>query len=116
MGGPQQPEVITADKTILFLSIVGVIPAHVLTFGILWWVVTERGRHPFWKTVGFEWPPTWNRWLVFGLCAIAAVVLLGIGGVITNFFGGGKTDLDLLIESSLASRLAAAFLAVATAP
>jgi membrane protease YdiL (CAAX protease family) len=115
-SGMPRAEELTTDKTFLFLSILGVIPAHILTFGIVWLVVTEGGRYPFWKTVGFEWPPSWKPWKGIAVSAVFAVVLLGIGALVTSLYGGSKTQLDLLIESSYQARLATAFLAVATAP
>ena len=36
--------------------------------------------------------------------------------VVTSYFGGGKTQIDFLIESSMPARLATAFVAVFTAP
>jgi membrane protease YdiL (CAAX protease family) len=45
-----------------------------------------------------------------------AALLLGVGVLVTNVLGGGKTDLDRLIESSYQARLATVFLAVVTAP
>jgi len=45
-----------------------------------------------------------------------ALVLLGLGGLITQLYGGEKTQLDMIIESSFAARVATAFLAVATGP
>jgi membrane protease YdiL (CAAX protease family) len=47
---------------------------------------------------------------------LAAGVLLAIGFLVTNFWGGSKTQLDLLVESSIPARLATAFVAVFTAP
>lgn len=114
--GPPRPEDLTADKTLIFLSILGIIPTHLLTFGILWLIVTQGGRYPFWQTVGFEWPKSMGPTKGTLLCALLAVVLLAIGWLVTTLYGGSKTQLDLLIESSTRARLATAFVAVATAP
>ena len=104
--GMPRPEALATDKTLLFISILGVIPTHLLTFLLVWIVVTEWRRRPFWKTIGFEWPRP-ERGLVYtGLCILAAGVLLAIGFLVTNFWGGGKTQLDLLVESSIPARLA----------
>jgi membrane protease YdiL (CAAX protease family) len=51
-----------------------------------------------------------------GLCFLVAILLLGVGVAITNLFGGGKTDLDKLIESSYQARIATAIVAILTAP
>jgi membrane protease YdiL (CAAX protease family) len=55
--------------------------------------------------------------LVAGLLSLLiAVVLLALAWLVTNYWGGAKTQLDLLIESSLPTRFATAFIALATAP
>jgi membrane protease YdiL (CAAX protease family) len=115
-SGPPTAEALGQDKTFIFLSIVGVIPAHALTLLIVWALVTNWGRKPFWQTLRFSWPPGVLPWQGIAICFLLALVLLGIGVLITSFLGGGKTDLDRLIESSFQARLATAFLAVATAP
>jgi membrane protease YdiL (CAAX protease family) len=115
-SGALTAEALSQDKTFLLLSIVGVIPAHALTLVAVWALVTRWGRKPFWQTLRFSWPPGVSPWLGVVFCALIAVVLLVAGYVITIFLGGGKTDLDRLIESSYQARLATAFLAVATAP
>ena len=115
-SGPPTGDSLMANKTFLFLSIMGVIPAHLITFAVVWAVVTHWRRYPFWETIGFSWPSTKSSWTWFGLCAGIAVLLLGIGSLITNYFGGEKTQLDQLIESSIQARVATAFLAVATGP
>jgi membrane protease YdiL (CAAX protease family) len=79
---------------------------------VAWIVVTDWGRHRFWLTLGFTWPKSFGPWKCVGL----AVLLLGFGALLTNFFGGSKTQLDLLIESSYQTRVATAFLAAATGP
>jgi membrane protease YdiL (CAAX protease family) len=47
---------------------------------------------------------------------LLALVLLALAWLVTELYGGGKTQLDVLIESSLPARFATAFMAVATAP
>ena len=45
-----------------------------------------------------------------------ALVLYGLAWGVTTLYGGQKTDLDLLIESSIYTRIATALVATATAP
>ena len=111
-AGAPRAEALATDKNVLFLSILGVIPAHILTFGVAWIVVTDWGRHRFWLTLGFTWPKSFGPWK----CAGLALLLLGVGALVTSFFGGSKTQMDLLIESSYQTRVATAFLAFATGP
>ena len=115
-SGAPSPEAIQSDKTLIFLSVLGILPTHLLTLVITWMVVSEGGRRPFWKAIGFDWPEGTNKKLGTMLSVALAIVLLGLAYLVTNLFGGQKTQLDLLIESSLATRFATAFVALATAP
>ena len=114
--GMPTAEALTADKTFIFISIVGIVPTHLLTLGLVWLVVTEGRRKPFWETIGFNWPRNMNPVVGTLMCVFIAAVLLGIGFVVTSFWGGSKTQLDLLVESSIPARFATAFVAVFTAP
>jgi membrane protease YdiL (CAAX protease family) len=100
------------DANLIFISIISVLPAHILTFLIIWFMVTNKGRRPFWQTLGWTWPPNFGPWKAIGL----AVVLLGVGGLITWLFGGSETQLDQIINSSLKARFITAFLAAVTGP
>lgn len=114
--GPPKVEALTTDKIVAFLSIVAVLPSHLLTLLVIWLMVTEGRRLPFWKTIGFEWPRFASPSIVTMACVGFAIILLALGGVATHFWGGSKTQLDLLVESSIPARLATAFVAVFTAP
>ena len=114
--GPPRPEALTEDKTLIFLSILGVLPTHVLTLALIWLLFTEGGTRPFLKTLGFQWPAAASPTVVSLLCVLLALALLGIGLGVTTLWGGNKTQLDLLVESSMASRVATALVAVLTAP
>jgi membrane protease YdiL (CAAX protease family) len=100
------------DPNLIFISIIAVLPTHILTFLIVWFVVTNRGRRPFWQTLGWSWPETFGPWRTIGL----AIALLFLGGLITHLLGGDDTQMDLIIKSSLKTRFATAFLAAATGP
>ena len=115
-SGAPTAESLANNKTFILLSIVGVIPAHLLTLLLAWFLITEFGRRPFWKSLNFFWPPSLGPWKGIGISLVCALLLLGMGVLVTYVIGGGKTDLDKLIESSYAARLVTAFLAVATAP
>ena len=114
--GPPRPEDLATDKTLLFLSIIGVLPTHLLTIALVWAVVTHMGRRPFSSMSGLRWPKHFTPWITVGLAVLLAFVLLAIGWAVTQVLGGSKTQLDLLVESSLPARFATAFVAVFTAP
>ena len=115
-AGLPSVDALANDKAFLFVSILGILPAHLLTLGLVWLIVTEGRRYPFWKTIGFEWPKSVSPVIGTVACIGTAVLLLLIGFGVTYFWGGAKTQLDLLVESSLAARFATAFVAVFTAP
>jgi membrane protease YdiL (CAAX protease family) len=105
-------EFATKDPTAIFVEIVSIIPAHVLTLGLAWVLVTRFGKYPFLETLG--WEP--DARLTFWKCAGLSVVLLFTGWGIVQLTGNPETALDRLIESSRAAALATAFAATFTAP
>lgn len=105
--------VVQSDPNVLLSGIISMIPTHILTLGVVWSVVTNFGRRPFWQTVGWSWSPRFGPWMSVGL----AVVLLVLAGVLIYFTGSGaETPLEETIKSSTAARFLTAFLAVAGAP
>lgn len=116
MSGHPGPADLMADKTFIFLSILGVIPAHLLTLLVVWVVVSQWRRYPFWKTIGFSWPIKMSPGATIALSFGLAILLLSLGGLVTSWFGGEKTQLDQMIDSSYQARVATAFLAFATGP
>lgn len=115
-GGQVTQETLIKDPTLIFISVLAILPVHVLTFFMAWFYVTRSGRYPFWKSIGFEWPQNFTPKIATMLSILVAIVLFGVASLVTTLWGGNKTDLDLLIESSLPARFVLAFAAVATAP
>ena len=107
-----RPESLVGDKTLILLSLLGVIPAHGFSFLIVWAVVTSWGKRPFWETIRWSWPENFGPWK----SVLFAIALLLLGWVITYAVGGNETQLDLFIKSSYAARVTTAFLAAVTAP
>ena len=114
--GPPTSEALSTDKGLIFFSVAGVLPTHMLTVVFVWLVVTHGGRRPFWKNIQMDWPKNYSPTVVTLLSVLAATLLYLIAIGITSFYGERKTDLDLLIESSIYTRMATAFVAVFTAP
>lgn len=100
------------DPTAILLSVLSTIPAHVLTLGLVWAVVTGFGKRPFWRTLGWSWSSGVGPWTSIGL----AVLVLVVGGVLTKLVGGQATEVDAIVASSTAARVAIAVLATLTAP
>ncbi len=104
---------VQSDPTLTLYSLISMIPTHALTLVLVWIVVTNYGKRPFWQTIGWSWSPRVGFWTSAGL----AVLLLVLSAVAINLFGSGlKTELDIMLESSVEARFLTAFLAVAGAP
>jgi hypothetical protein len=114
--GPPQIDSLTSDKVLAFLSILSVLPAHLLTLGLIYLVVTGGRKYPFRQSIDFEWPRYMHPAVGTVICVLIAIVLFVIGATATYFLGGNKTQLDALVESSIPARMATAFIAVFTAP
>jgi len=114
--GVPSPEALASDKMLIFFSVAGILPTHILTFVVVWAIVSYAGRRPFWKNIDFEWPPNSSHAMTTLVSVGLALVLFGLAFLITTLYGERKTDLDLMIESSMYTRIATAFVAVVTAP
>ena len=100
------------DPGAIFMQIASIVPAHLLTLGATWLVVTRAAKYPFFKTLGWEWGRGFSFWRCAGLAG-----LLYLAGVsIIKVTGAPETDLDRLVQSSRAAALATAFAATFTAP
>jgi membrane protease YdiL (CAAX protease family) len=110
-------QLLSSDPTIIFLTILGVLPAHVITFGGAWAIVTQFGRRPFWQSLGKGWGKGWSNGAGLAICVVLAIGLYLIGVVLAKVLGGdAQTDIEILLKSSTATRITLAILAVATAP
>lgn len=114
--GAPSPEALVSDKMLIFFSVVGILPTHVLTFVMVWAIVSYAGRRPFWKNIDFGWPPNSTPAMTTLVSVVVAIILFSLAFLITMMYGERKTDLDLMIESSIYTRFATAFVAVVTAP
>jgi len=115
-SGPISAEALLKDPLLILFNVVAILPVHALTFLIGWWFVTGGGKYPFWKSIGFEWPENTGPGMGLMLSILLALILFAVAVLITSLWGGAKTDIDLLIESSVPARFVLAFAAVATAP
>jgi uncharacterized protein len=114
-AGSFYPEIVTSTG-VLFVSVAAILPAHLLTLFVTRKIVTEGKPYSFWKAIDFEWPQNTHPVIVTLICILLAAILLGFAYLVTSLYGGGKTDLDLLIESSMYTRVATAVVALVTAP
>jgi len=114
--GPPTPEALSSDKLLIFFSVAAILPTHMLTFVFVWLMVTYGGQRPFWRNIDFAWPKNTSPVSATLLSVLVATLLFGLAYAITAVYGEHKTDLDIMIQSSVYTRVATAFVAVVTAP
>jgi membrane protease YdiL (CAAX protease family) len=102
----------STDKMAVFLQILSLLPAHLLTLALIWVIVTRLGKRPFAKIVGL----TGDRFPAWMSIAIGAVLFVSGAGIAKLLGGDTTTQLEEIINSSVATRYLVAFIAVATAP
>jgi hypothetical protein len=100
------------DPNILLISILTTIPAHFLTIGVVWLVVTRAGKFPFWQTLGWNWGEKFGFWASLG----TAIGFFVLASLLVSLFGETENDLMRILRSSRAAVYATAFLATFTAP
>lgn len=100
------------DKGAIFMQIVAIIPAHLLTLGLAWLVVTRVGKYPFFKMLGWKWGKGFN----FLICIVVAALMYAVGMTILYYSGPVDNALERLVQSSRGAALATAFAATVTAP
>lgn len=117
---PRSPEYVNnlaslalTDKTAIFLQVLALLPSHLLTFAMVWALVTRFGRRPFLASLGWGWSRRLRFWGSVGLGV--ALFLAGTG--IAKLLGGDQpTQMEQIINSSARARYLIAALAVLTAP
>lgn len=99
------------DPTAIFLSLLAIIPAHILTLALAWLVVTKLRRFDFRRTLGWSWGGmTWWHFplILFGFMSVAMIA--------SNYILEQENDLLRIIRSSRTAVYLLAFLATVTAP
>ena len=111
--GPALAEFALTDKTAVLLQVVSLFPSHLVTLILIWAVVTRFGKQSFWAAIGWGWARGFRLWSCVGL----GVLLFVVGSVVAKLLGAEKpTQLEQIINRSIAARYMISFLAVCTAP
>jgi len=119
-GAPDFPklglELAVTDRTGILLQVISILPTHLLVLAVLWAFVTRFGKRPF--LASFGWARVGgSRWLERAMLIAVGIVLFLVATVLAKVLGAEKpTQLEQLINSSIAARYAIATLAVFTAP
>jgi len=102
---------ITSDPTAVFLQIIGIIPAHIVTILIAWLVVTKMRKFSFRQTLG------WNSGGMAWWHYIAILMgFFALAGVVGTYFPEQENDLIRMLRSSRSAVYIVAFMATFTAP
>jgi uncharacterized protein len=100
-----------SDPTSIFLQILGIIPAHVLTIALAWLIVTRGRRFSFRKTLG--WERSGFRWWHY--CIVLGGFMVVAAGV-NEYFPEQQNELLRILQSSRSAVYIVAFVATFTAP
>jgi membrane protease YdiL (CAAX protease family) len=104
------------DKNIILISVLAMLPAHVLTLVLAWLVVTGRGKRAFWKALGWWWSPRYGFVADIAASILITLGLYGVSVALFYIFGNQETDLVRMLNSSQAARYGIVVMAVLTAP
>lgn len=100
------------SPTAVLLMVISIIPAHLATIAIVWFVATGGNKRSFIETLGLRA----DKSFIVLLSPFLAICLLAIGAVVTKYIGGSETDIDKIINASMPARFLMAFVAAFTAP
>jgi membrane protease YdiL (CAAX protease family) len=111
MGSAEMVEFAKTDQISIFLQIIAILPAHLLTILLAWLVVTRGRKYGFremlgWRRGGFVW---WH----YGAILVAFMV---IAQVVSNYFPEQENDLIRMLHSSRFAVYLVALVATFTAP
>ena len=100
----------TNDMVAIIIQLLAILPAHLLTIVVAWFIVTRR-KFDFremlgWQSGGFRW---WHYLIILGLFFVTAAV-------VGSFFPEKENELIRILRSSRAAVFAVAFVATVTAP
>ena len=102
---------VKTDPMAVFLQIIGIIPAHLLTLALAWFVVTRGRRFSFKEMLGWEW----NGFRVYHAVLIS-VGFYALAILAVLIFGDVENEFDIMLKSSRYIVYVVAFFAVVTAP
>lgn len=111
LGSEELSRFATSDPTALLIQVAAVLPAHLITLAIGWFVVTRANKHPFfstlgWRSGGMRW---WHHILIL-------VLFMALAAVVGSLMPEQENDLLRILRSSRLALYTVAFLAVFTAP
>jgi membrane protease YdiL (CAAX protease family) len=104
-------EFVKTDPSMLLLQVIAVIPAHLATLLLSWFIITKFRRFSFRDSLG--WSMNGMKWWHFALILIG---FFAIAAGVTRLHPEEDNDMLRLIQSSRSAVLVVAFMATVTAP
>lgn len=100
-----------ADSVAIALQVLGIIPAHLLTLVIAWFIVTAGRTRSFFESLG--WQAGGVRWFHY-----LGIMLgfLALGGLLGQFVPEQENEMLRILKSSRTAVFLVAFMATFTAP
>ncbi len=109
-------EAMLTDPTLTVVRLISSGAAHLITFLLAWYVVTNGGREPFFANIGWGWRPRYGPALVVVLAGGLILANLILGIVFEKLgLAPESTPFDELLKMP-AARVAIAVFAVVSAP
>ncbi len=104
-------EFVQTDPTTVLISLIAIIPAHILTLLAAWLVVTKFKKYSFKETLGWKWGG-FNFWN----CLLIIVGIFAASATTSYLIPEQDNDLLKILRSSREAVYVVAFLATLTAP
>ncbi|MEP6901017.1 MAG: CPBP family intramembrane glutamic endopeptidase [Actinomycetota bacterium] len=99
------------DPTAIILQLLAVIPAHIFTLILAWFVVTKYKKYSFRQTLGWNLG-SFRVWHAFAI----TVFFLVVAGLLQTYLPSQQNEMDNIINSSRTAVYLVAFFATFTAP
>jgi membrane protease YdiL (CAAX protease family) len=114
-GAAARFERLEEDPVAVFVSVVSISFAHLLTLAACWAVVTGSGRRPFFRSLGWSWIGP-SQLLKIAYVVVVVVAVYAIIPIAEHVLPERETPFERILRVSPLVRISVAFMAVATAP
>ena len=104
-------EFVKGDSTAILLQLAAVLPAHLCTLVLAWFVVTRFNRFSVKQTLGWNWGG-FKIWHLIGI----SFFCYAVGIILISIFGQKENDFQQMLQSSRNAVYLVAFFATFTAP
>lgn len=104
-------ETIPEDSTAIFLNLVAIVPAHIFTLAVAWFVATKNNKFSLKDTLGFS--SGGFRWWYYPLLMLG---IIAVALIVTYLLPDGDNDMQKILRSSRMAVFAVVILATLTAP